>query len=295
MADIHDFNGTVFCDTKLELGEGPTYDPFTDTVSWFNILGRQLHEKHLPTGRKTVHALPLMASVVARIDDGRQLLATEDGLYLRNRATGELTPHAALEPDKPGNRSNDGRVHPSGSLWISTMGKTGADGVGAIYHVAAGTVTKLFGDLSIPNSICFAPDGSIGYFTDTRVNRIMRVDLDVATGLPTGKPTVLIDAHGQDGGCDGSVCDAEGMIWNARWGLGAVDRYDASGRHLDRYLLPAKQTSCPAFIGLTANRMIVTSAMEGMSDAAREADPQAGQTFELGINVQGVFDAAYKL
>jgi sugar lactone lactonase YvrE len=295
MAEIHDFQGTVFCDTKLELGEGPSYDPSTDTVYWFNILGRQLHEKHLPTGRKNVHALPLMASVIVRIDDGRQLLATEDGLFIRNRASGALTPHAALEPDKPGNRSNDGRMHPSGALWIGTMGKTGADGVGSIYHVAAGTVTKLFDNHSIPNSICFAPDGSVGYFTDTRQNRIMRVDLDAATGLPTAKPSVLVDAHGQDGGCDGSVCDAEGMIWNARWGLGAVDRYDASGRHLDRYLLPAKQTSCPAFIGPAASRMIVTSAMEGMSEAKRAADPQAGQTFDLGIDVKGVFDAAYRL
>jgi sugar lactone lactonase len=293
MTDIHDFQGSILCNTSSVLGEGPTYDPDTDTVWWFNILGKELHELNLETGKKDVHSLPFMASVLARIDAGRQLLATEEGLFVRDTGTGALTFYAALEAGKPENRSNDGRTHMSGALWISTMGKRAEMQAGAIYHVAKGKVTKIFDGISIPNSICFSPDGSTGYFTDTRISRLMRVLVDPQTGLPAGEPIVLVDSMEDPGGIDGSVCDADGYIWNARWGSGFVDRYSPDGLRIERYRVPAMQASCPAFIGKNADRLAVTTAWEGLDESARSTQPQAGALMELGITVKGVFDPAY--
>ncbi len=294
MTETVPFSGKILCDLTLELGEGPTFDPATGTAWWFNIKGRELHELHLESGRKTVHALPFMGSVLAIIDPLRQLVASDRGLFIRNTETGELTAHAVLESN-PGNRSNDGRVHPSGSLWVGTMGRNAEKGAGAIYHVAKGVVTRLYGDVSIPNSICFSPDGAIGYFVDSAVNHIMRVDLDPETGLPTGDATVFSDQSGNPGDVDGAVCDADGLIWNARWGQGAVDVYTPDGTRISRYAVPATQSSCPAFIGAKADRLLVTSAWQDMDDAARAGDPNAGKTFELGITVKGRFEPAYKL
>ncbi|MFB9912525.1 SMP-30/gluconolactonase/LRE family protein [Rhizobium paknamense] len=279
----------------MHLGEGPTYDAATDTAFWFDILGRTLYEYELGSGEIRAHGLPFMASVLARLEDGRQLLASDEGLFLRDRASGALSLHAPLEADKPGNRSNDGRVHPCGALWIGTMGRSAEDGAGAIYHVAGTKVTRLFESLSIPNSICFSPDGSIGYFVDTRVNKMMKVALDPQTGLPLGQPDVHIDGTGQDGGIDGSVCDARGGIWNARWGVGAVDHYDATGQHLARYRVPAAQSTCPAFIGRDASQLLVTSATEGLDAAGLEADPHGGKVFLLSVKVEGRHDAAFRL
>ena len=295
MTDTHSFQGKILSSRSCELGEGPTYDPHTDTAWWFNILGRELHELNVATGELKVHDLPFLASVLARIDADRQLIATDQGLFIRNTADGSFEPYVKLEADKPGNRSNDGRVHPSGSLWIGTMGRTAEDGAGSIYHVGKGKVTRLFDSISIPNSICFSPDGAIGYYVDTRVNRIMRVSLDATTGLPTGEASVFIDNNGQPGGSDGSVCDAEGNVWNARWGASAVDCYSPEGKHLARYSLPTKRTSCPAFFGKNADRLFVTTAWEGADEAERAADPQCGFTFDLGISVRGRFEPAYLL
>ncbi len=295
MTTTHAFAGTVLDDAALTLGEGPTYDPVTGTAWWFNILERELHELHLASGRKTVHALPFMGSALAKINDDKQLIASDDGLFIRDTATGVLSLHAELETDLPGNRSNDGRVHPSGALWIGTMGRTAETGAGSIYHVAKGHVTKLFPEISIPNSICFSPGGETGYYTDTKVNKLMKVPLDPQTGLPVGPSTVFVDSSGVAGGIDGSVCDAQGHIWNARWGIGAVDRYDPQGNHVERYMVPAGQTTCPAFIGPDASRLLVTSAREHLDDAAIAANPSHGQTFELGIEVQGAFEPTYRL
>lgn len=288
------FSGVILDEAASVLGEGPTFDPATGTAWWFNIKGQELHELHLESGRKTVHALPFLGSVLAVIDPSRQLIASDQGLFVRDTKTGDLGLLTTLE-DKPVNRSNDGRVHPSGSLWIGTMGRSAEDLSGAIYHLAGSQVTKLYGEISIPNSICFSPDGTIGYFIDSRINKLMRVELDAATGLPTAEPTVLIDSKPYPGDMDGSVCDADGLIWNARWGTGTVDVYRPDGSMVARHALPATQTSCPAFIGAKADRLLVTSAWQDMDEAQRAADPHAGKTFELGVTVKGRFEPAFKL
>lgn len=294
MTETHSFAGSILCETNSELGEGPTYDPATDTAWWFDIIGQKLHELQLKTMAKTVHDLPFLGSVLAVIDAERQLIVSDQGLFIREVASGRLTPFAKLE-DKPGNRSNDGRVHASGALWIGTMGRSAEKHAGAIYHVAGDRITKLYADVTIPNGICFSPDGAAAYFTDTDVNHLMRVKLDPKTGLPTGQPEVLSDENTTPGGVDGSVCDADGLIWNARWGSNAVDVYKPDGTKIARYLVPASQASCPAFIGSNADRMLVTSAWQGMDAAARLADPRAGQTFDLGIAVKGRFEPKFVL
>src|SRR5690606_19859192 len=109
---------------------------------------------------------------------------------------------------------------------------------------------------------------------DSRARKLMRVACDRATGLPLAEPSVLVDDTGTEGTIDGSVCDAEGVIWNARWGSSRLDAYAPDGSLLRSVPLPARQTSCPAFVGPKADRLAVTSAMQGMSPAERAADPR---------------------
>src|SRR5690606_25768381 len=140
-----------------QLGEGPTYDPATDTLFWFDIVGKKLLEQKLSGGETRLHDLPEMASALAVIDGQRQLLLTETGLHIRD-ATGRISPHMAVEADDPLTRSNDARVHPCGAFWFSTMGKQAQSAAGSIYWFFRGEVRKLFADITIPNSICFSPD-----------------------------------------------------------------------------------------------------------------------------------------
>jgi sugar lactone lactonase len=280
----------IFSDVVCELGEGPAYDPATETLFWFDITGKKLLEKRFPGGHTIVHDLPFMGSAIAMVDAGRQLLVADDGLYVRDVITAKLTLYIGLEGDNPSTRSNDARVHPSGSFWIGTMARDEAPNAGAIYWFAKGEIRPLYHGITVPNSICFSADGAIAYFTGKSSNVIHRVDCDPATGLPTGEPKPFVDTDNAGGWVDGSVVDADGVLWNARWGGARVDAYAPDGRLLRSVPVPARQTSCPAFVGANASRMVVTSAWKGMDPAARAADPQGGKTFLLDIPVRGRFE-----
>jgi sugar lactone lactonase YvrE len=278
---------TILSDEACELGEGPTYDPATDTLYWFDILNSRMLEKKLSGGQTRIHQLGEMASAIATIDGERQLLLTETGLHVRNAATGKLTLHMSVEAANAGTRSNDARVHPCGALWFGTMGKKAEAGAGAIYWYFRGELRLLFPAISIPNSICFSPNGKTAYYTDTAVNLLYRLDCDADTGLPLGEPKLFVDRRGGRGDIDGSVVDRDGVLWNASWGGGRVDAYAPDGKLVRSVPVPAVQTSCPAFVGAAADKMVVTSAAEGMSAKVRRADPHAGKTFLLDIRVNG--------
>ncbi|CAG1011561.1 MAG: SMP-30/gluconolactonase/LRE family protein [Rhizobiaceae bacterium] len=286
---------TIFSDISCHLGEGPTYDAFEGTLYWLDIIGRRLLRQSGPGEAPTVEDLPEMASAIAAVDGERQLLVTETGLHLRDRRTGRLTSHLAIEADDPSTRSNDSRTHPSGAFWIGTMGKKAERKAGSIYWYRAGELRKLYPGITIPNSICFSPGGDAAYYTDTAEGILWRVDCDPATGLPRGEPRIFVDRRGLRGGIDGTVTDVDGVLWNAVWGIGRLDAYAPDGRLLRSIDLPAKQTTCPAFLGAAADRIVVTSAREGLDAGGLAADPQAGKTFLIDIAVTGRHDPAVLL
>jgi sugar lactone lactonase YvrE len=165
---------TTLSAERCHLGEGPTYDATNGTAWWFDILERRLFEADIASGRVKMHVLAKMASALARIDAKRQLVVTEDGLYIRDLADGRMELFAPLEADNPATRSNDARVHPSGTLWLGTMGRKAEPRAGAIYALHRGQISRLYSDVTIPNAICFSPDGSAGYFGDTATNILSR-------------------------------------------------------------------------------------------------------------------------
>lgn len=271
---------------RCHLGEGPSYDASSDTAWWFDILERRLFEARLETGRITIHDLPVMASALAQIDANRQMLAAEDGLYLREIASGKLTRVAKLAGKDGPIRSNDARVHQSGTFWVSTMGRAAEAGAGAIHAFRDGEVSLLFSGLAIPNAICFSPDGATGYFADTSENALYHVSIDPATGLPVGPPAILHKREAA-GGLDGAVTDEQGLIWCAIWGGGCVDVYSPSGDRLRSIAMPARQPSCPVFVGRRFDHLLVTSAYEAMTADARAADPDHGRTFRAEVGAIG--------
>lgn len=281
---------SVFSDHICQLGEGPSYDPATDALFWFDIVNGLLLEKGVVSGELKIHELGQMASALAIIDDRSQLIATETGLHVRDVATGRMTLHTPIEADNPLTRSNDLRVHPCGAFWVGTMAKDEGSATGSIYWFFRGELRRLFSGITVPNSICFSEDGAVGYYTDSSTGLLMRVDCDPATGLPTSEPKIFVDHRASKGYVDGSVVDRDGILWNACWDGSVVEAYGPDGKLVRSVAMPVTQPSCPAFVGAKADRLAVTSAWKGKDEKQRKLDPQAGMTFLLDIPVNGRFE-----
>ena len=277
---------SILGDTRCILGEGPAYDAETDTASWFDIPERKLFEATLYDSLVTHQSLPLMASALAAVDRDRQILATENGLYIRWRSSGTLTRFCAIDDDRPAMRSNDARAHPSGAFWFSMMSRTEEAGLASIYALAKGHVALLFSGLTIPDSIGFSADGSLGFFSDSALNALYRVPLDPASGLPCDMPVRVPLADG-GAGLDGAAVDGEGLLWLARRGGARIDAFTVEGELRRSLPVPARQPSCPLFVGRRFDRMLVTSAAQGRDEAGLAADRLGGATFLLAAGAKG--------
>ena len=274
-------------DRICTLGEGAFWHPLRQQFFWFDILGQKL----LSQDRDGPHVwrFPEMVSAAGWVSDDVLLIAGERDLFLFDLNSEEIEVLCELEADKPQNRSNDGRADRQGGFWIGTMGKGSADrvGQGAIYRWYKGELRVLFPNISIPNSMCFAPDGKTAYFADTGTQKVMKVALD-AEGWPAGAPQVFVDLTAEGLYPDGAVIDAAGNLWSAQWGASRVACYGPDGGFLRAVDFPAPHTSCPAFGGMNLTTLFCTTALEGMSPEARAAAPDAGKTFAVADMGKGL-------
>jgi sugar lactone lactonase YvrE len=258
------------------LGEGALWRPGAEELVWFDIdRGAMLARG---AGGAWEWRVGGRASAAARVDGDRLLIADETGLHLFDLRDGARRAVCAVEADDPSTRSNDGRADPFGGFWIGTMGKRAEPGRGAIRRRFRGETRRLWAGLTIPNAICFAPDGRRAFFADTPTRRILSVALD-AEGWPAAEPETFADLSAEGLNPDGAVTDADGALWVALWGAGAVAAFAPDGSRLRTVAFPAPHVSCPAFGGPDLTTLFCTSATQGMDAAARAAHPAAGMTF----------------
>lgn len=260
-----------------ELGEGAFWHPERKAFYWFDILHKRLHA---PDGQSFV--FPEMVSAMGWVDATTAVVASESGLLRVNLEDGRFAPLVAIKAGQPETRSNDGRADRQGGFWWGTMGKRGgADrGKGAIWRFYKGEVRQLVPGLTIPNAICFSPDGRVAHYADTVEQKVWQLDLD-AEGWPMAAPRLFLDLGPQGIYPDGAVICAEGLFWNAQWGAGRVAAYAPDGRFVRAVAVGAPHASCPAFAGEGLGDLLVTTAQEGMDAAGLAAHPDAGRVFRV--------------
>lgn len=273
---------SIFDPTPCRLGEGPLWLPDWQMLIWFDILGKQMLARR--DGKTQVWQFDRHHSAAGRAQPDNLILASADALWRFNLVTETRIQLCPLEADNPVTRSNDGRADPWGGFWIGTMGHNAERGAGAIYRYYKGELRQLVSDISISNAICFAPDRSCAYYTDTPTRRIMRIALDADTGWPAGDATLFADLRPAELNPDGAVTDATGNLWVACWGAACVICLSPQGTEIKRLPLPATQPTCPAFGGPDLTDLLVTSAHHGLDTP----DAQQGATFRLPDIAQGL-------
>ena len=269
------------------LGEGPLWHPLRQRLFWFDIPAGKLMSTNAEGEQPRSWNFGEPASAAGWINQDTLLVATASGLQKFDIHIGCWDTLCSLETDNDITRSNDGRTAPDGSFWIGTMGNNLEPGAGAYYRFAKSKLTKIMHPITVPNSTCFSPDGQWAYVSDTVLRIIWRWQLGEG-GAPVGERQIHIDLRHNKANPDGSVCDAEGFLWNAQWDGWKIVRYDPDGCE-DRVIdLPVQRPTCPAFGGSDFKRLYITSASEGLNDKALADQPHAGKVIAVDLDITGM-------
>ena len=264
--------------TRCILGEGALWHPDRQQFFWCDILSNRVLTRE--NGMLRDWTFDTQVSCLGWVDYDRLIVATGRGLMLLDLPSGRSETLCDLEHDRAENRSNDGRTDPFGGFWVGTMGIAKDEHGGAIYRYYMGELRRVIAGLSIPNAICFDPDGTTAYFSDTPEQTIRRLRLDT-DGWPVDEADIAVDLRGTDHVADGAICDADGTIWTAQWGSGRVAAYDSRGKFAGAVDMPARQVTCPALGGPDLTTLYCTSATIGLDEAELAANAGHGRTFRL--------------
>ncbi len=290
-------NSYCVVDSRDNLGEGCLWDARTASIWWLDIARPSTIHCFTPvSGSHKKWPSKLLLTTIARRKSGGFILGGEDGVYMFDPATGDITPFCNPESDIPRNRFNDGTCDPQGRLWIGTMmqniGPHGEDlsiaaSTGNLFRVTSDCKSEIFErNIGVSNGPCWSPDGGTFYFSDSMAQIIYAYDFDGEAGTISNR-RILSDTK-QHGYPDGATVDAEGFIWSARWEGQCILRIDPQGR-IDRIVeTPCTRPTCVVFGGDDLSTLFFTSSRAHVDAVTLKRFPQQGGLFACDAGVEGM-------
>ncbi|MBT5414985.1 MAG: SMP-30/gluconolactonase/LRE family protein [Rhodospirillaceae bacterium] len=280
----------VALDIGARLGEGPVWCPRGKALYFVDSMAPELLRWHPETGAVGRWALPDLIGSLALREGGGAVVALRHGLFTFDFESGATELAVDLSAENRENRFNDGKCDRRGRFWAGTMHFDGLPRgpKGFLYRFDAdfGHVRRESG-IRTSNGIGWSPNDRTMYYTDTRAERIYAYDFDPATGENSSRRdfAVVDPATGRP---DGLTVDSEGGVWSANWGGWRVVRYRPDGT-LDRIVeMPVERPTSVMIGGPDLRILYVTSAWDGLDDAARAAQPLAGHVFALDLDIPGL-------
>lgn len=272
-------------------GEGVVWSAAENAVYWTDINRFLIHRYDVASAslRSWFFDEPVVA-ISLTSDPDQMLVALGSGLIRWWPETDRRQDQGFALPGWPRVRLNDGRADPLGNFWVGSMknnvlpdgalGEAGPD-EGVLYRIdPAGGVTEWRKGLGISNTLCWSPDGGTFYFGDTLANEIYAYDY---AGGDLSNERVFHSGFAR-GAPDGSAIDAEGYLWNCRFGGGCIVRLAPDGS-VDRVIeMPVQNITTCTFGGPNLKTLFITTA----SIVSPPGNRLAGSLFALSVDVPGL-------
>ena len=288
-------------DCGNHLGEGPVWDVETGLLWWVDGTGRRVSNPSIwrlepKSGRVDNWSLDHDVGALAVRENGKLVLALDDGFYFFDPDTDQLDLIELVDADQPRTRLNDGKVDRRGRFFAGGMDDKEELAVCGLWRLDADlSVAKVDAGIICSNGPCWSPDDKTFYIADTFVDEFWAYDYDLETGSVSGK-RVFADTKSSDGVPDGSTIDAEGCLWNAELISGDLVRYDPEGNVERKIGMPVRNITSVMFGGDDLDEIYVTSMARVKHPAAHDRfevvqKPQfgAGALFRItGLGIRGV-------
>lgn len=281
------------------VGESPIWDDDLQCLIWVDIISKKLF-RHSPMKDSTevwdTDDFPTAIALTKENDVAVLALAEGIAKFSFSTGTAEIIARADLTP---GNRLNEGKCDPQGRFWVGSMqNNLNSDGSGREMNRNSGALFCFNGkgaisrhsefEFGISNTMAWSPDGRTFYFGDSIRNVIFAYDFDLDGGVPSNR-RVLIEGYSH-GAPDGSAIDADGCLWNARFGGSRLIRITPNGKVDREILLPVTNPTSCTFGGPDNSTLFVTSATFTLSDEHLAKNSHEGALLTAEIGVSGLGD-----
>jgi sugar lactone lactonase YvrE len=273
-------------------GEGAVWHAAETTVYWTDINRFLIHRYEAASGNVKTWFFdePVTAMILTTVP-GTLAVVLGSGLILWEPASDARRNYGFALPGWPKVRCNDARADPRGSLWIGSMwNNVNADGSpgeiekghGALYRLDPDLkVTQCRANLGIANTLAWNAQHTAFYFADSMANVIYQYDYDSEIGAICNERPFF--AGFPRGAPDGSAMDAEGYLWNCRYGGGCVVRVAPNGAVERVVEMPTENVTTCTFGGEDLRTLYITTAAAG----AKPGNRFAGALFALATETAG--------
>ena len=184
------------------LGEGVLWNEQLQYVCWTDIEQSKLYRYQPRTGTLSERDMPHRVACCGFIEGRDDLIVAFDcgiAIYDIRARTLDWVVEPGFLPD--GVRFNDGKIDPQGRFWVGTLVEDPDAGVQAALYCLGrdGQLEERISDLTISNGLCWSPDGSVMYHTDSPTGRIDAYRFDAACVSPSGGYAVIYERLGTKG------------------------------------------------------------------------------------------------
>jgi sugar lactone lactonase YvrE len=261
-------------------GEGPVWSEGWGGLRWVDMLAGDVLSLGDDGAVKRTHVGQVAAALRPR-SAGGGVIGVERG-FAFEEPNGELTRLDELWSDES-IRMNEGACDPDGRFYCGSMAYDKRPGAGAVYRLDPDrSVQVILEGVTVSNGLDWSPDGGLAYYNDTETYRTDVFDYAPESGLTNRRPFASVEPD--EGRPDGLTVDAEGGVWVAMNGAGAVRRYSTGGELEEVVSVPvAKATAC-AFGGPELDQLFITTSRENLPP---DADPVAGSLCQATVGTRG--------
>lgn len=261
-------------------GEGPVWSQRWGGLRWVDMLAGDVMFLAGDGSVSRRHVGAIAAAVRPRRSGGA-VIAVERGFALE-APDGTITELGELWSGHDV-RMNEGGCDPEGRFYCGSMAYDQTSGAAKLYRLDADLTTHVVLDgVTVSNGLEWSPGGSLTYYNDTATHQISVFDYDPQAGMHNRRVFAAIPERGRP---DGLTVDAEGGVWTAIFGRGAVHRYRSDGVLDEVIEVPAQKVTACTFGGERLDQLFITTSREGLRDVE---DPLAGSLFQASPGVVGL-------